>query len=87
MRYHFAIIMIHTMIHRAKNIDNPESPNGIAAYFCNNSNIGDHFAKKNEKKYNHQTIIMIAHSVFLFNLRVFFLVLYLLLAKIILLKQ
>ena len=82
IKYHFAIIMIHTMIHSAKNIMSPISPNGIAAYLCNKSNIGDPFAKKNEKKYNTHSMTKVTHKVFLFNLIIFFLVLYLLLAKI-----
>ena len=74
--------MIHTMIHNAKNIINPISPNGIAAYLCNKSNIGDHLAKKNEKKYSTHNMTKVTHKVFLFSLIIFFLDLYLLLAKI-----
>jgi hypothetical protein len=70
------------MIHNAKNIINHISPNGIAAYLCNKSNIGDHLAKKNEKKYSTHNMTKVTHKVFLFNLIIFFLDLYLLLAKI-----
>jgi hypothetical protein len=82
MRYHLHNINIHEIIHIAKNAYNHISQNGIAAYLTNKSKIGDHFAKKNEKKNSHHNTTIKIHNFVLFNITVFFDLLYfLLLAK------
>jgi len=70
-------------MHIEKNAYNHISQNGIAAYLTSKSKIGDHFAKISEKKnINHKTIMKI-HNFVLFNITVFFDLLYfLLLAKV-----
>ena len=79
IRYHLISIIIHVKIHIPKNAYNHIAQNGIAAYFTSKSKIGDHFAKKREKKNNPHKIIINTHNLVLFNTNVFFDFLYLLL--------